>query len=289
MLSGMATQLGLATMPSMRRERGRVDLGDDQRDGRIHAVTRSTCRWRRHPHRQPGAHGAATSRRRPRRRRCRRRAARRRLSSRTSTSPRCVRDMPCPRSARSRRAAAPTPGTRARRGCAPACPRRRRSHRRRRRPARQTAPGRARYAGPPAPLPRGFLLLPGELADRLAPREVDSSSVVDLDHLDHDLVADVDDVLDLVDMVLGELADPDQALLLRHDLDEGAEAHEARHLALVDPADLDVVGEVVDHRHRLLARRGVGRCDEHAAVVLDVDLRSRSPRRSCGSSCRLGR
>src|SRR6202035_5033881 len=119
----------------------------------------------------------------------------------------------------------------------------------------------------------GFLLL-RELTDRLAPREVHPSSIVDLDHLDHDLVTDIDDVLNLVDMVFGELADADQTLFLGHDLDEGTEAHQARHLALVDAADLDVVGQVVDHRHRLLARCGIGRRDEHPAVVFHVDLSS---------------
>src|SRR6202140_3903121 len=125
--------------------------------------------------------------------------------------------------------------------------------------------------GPTGAVATGFLLL-RELTDRFSPREVHPSPIVDLDHRDHDLVADVDHVLDLVDVVFGELADPDETLFLGHDLHEGTEAHQARHLALVDPPDLDVVGQVVDHRHRLLRRRGVGGRDDHAAVVLHVDL-----------------
>src|SRR5207302_6719706 len=121
----------------------------------------------------------------------------------------------------------------------------------------------------------GRLLLPlGQLADGLTARQVEAPALVDLDHLDHDLVADVHDILDLIHPVLGQLADAHQPLLLGQDLDEGPEGHQPGHLALVDLADLEIVGEVVDHGDRLLARRSVGRGDEHAPVVLDVDLRA---------------
>ena len=54
--------------------------------------------------------------------------------------------------------------------------------------------------------------------------------------------------------------------------DERAEVHDARDGAEIRLADLDVAREVFDHLLGLLAAVAVRRRDEHAAVVLDVDL-----------------
>ena len=121
----------------------------------------------------------------------------------------------------------------------------------------------------------GLGLAVGELLDGLSAGEVDPAAVVDLDDLDHDLVPHRHHVLDLLDPVLGEVADADQPLLLGRDLDEGTEAHQARDLPLVDAADLDLVGQVADHVQGLLAGLRVGARDEHPAVVLDVDRGTR--------------
>ena len=67
--------------------------------------------------------------------------------------------------------------------------------------------------------------------------EVDPALAVDLGHDDHhDLVADGHDVLDGRHVVVGELADPDEAFLARQDLDERAEAHDPGDLAQVERA-----------------------------------------------------
>ena len=81
--------------------------------------------------------------------------------------------------------------------------------------------------------------------------QVDAALAVDLDDDDHDLVADGHDVLDGRHVVVGELADPDEALLAGHDLDEGAEAHDPGDLAQVERADLDLAGESLDPLDRL--------------------------------------
>ena len=87
----------------------------------------------------------------------------------------------------------------------------------------------------------------GEVAlhGRLA-REVDAALAIDLDHDDHHLVADGHDVLDGRHVVVGELADADEAFLARQDLDECAEAHDPGDLAEVQRADLDLAGQALD-------------------------------------------
>ena len=105
------------------------------------------------------------------------------------------------------------------------------------------------------------------LRDRLI-----AALAVDLGHDDHDLVADGHDVLDGRDVVVGELADADQAFLARQDLDERAEAHDPGDLAQVERADLDLAGQALDPLDRLAGvLAGHGR-DLDGAVVLDVDL-----------------
>ena len=52
-------------------------------------------------------------------------------------------------------------------------------------------------------------------------------------------------------VVVGQLADADEALLAGQDLDEGAEAHDAGDLAQVQRADLDLAGERLDPLDRL--------------------------------------
>src|SRR5439155_2909204 len=77
-------------------------------------------------------------------------------------------------------------------------------------------------------------------------REVDPPLAIDLGDFDVDLIADIHGVLHPLHPVLGQLADVDQAILVGHDLDEGAEGHDAHHLALVILADLDLAGQVAN-------------------------------------------
>ena len=81
--------------------------------------------------------------------------------------------------------------------------------------------------------------------------QVDPALAVDLDDDHHDLVADGHDVLDGRHVVVGELADADEAFLARQDLDEGAEAHDPGDLAEVEGADLDLAGQALDPLDRL--------------------------------------
>src|SRR3954470_2492565 len=63
----------------------------------------------------------------------------------------------------------------------------------------------------------------------------------------------------------------EQAIASRHQLDDRAEVEQAQHRALVDLADLDVGGEVLDLLLRRLAAFGGDAGDGDGAVVLDLD------------------
>ena len=80
---------------------------------------------------------------------------------------------------------------------------------------------------------------------------------VDLENNHHDLVADRNLILYRVDTIIGELADADQSLFARKDLNESAEAHDACHLAHVQCADLDLLGDAVDSVECALGALGV--------------------------------
>src|SRR5436309_14500547 len=72
-------------------------------------------------------------------------------------------------------------------------------------------------------------------------------------------------------MVVGELADPDEALFTRHDLDERPEIDGAGNTAGVDLTDPRLLGETFDYRDRLAGVFFAGRADEDRSIVLDVD------------------
>src|SRR2546430_449505 len=91
-----------------------------------------------------------------------------------------------------------------------------------------------------------------------ADREVHPPHAIDLGHLDLDLVANFDRVLDAVHALRRELADADEALLAGEVLNERPDAHDARDLAVVDLANLGLLGEALDHGARLLAPLGLG-------------------------------
>src|SRR5712692_3411782 len=142
-----------------------------------------------------------------------------------------------------------------------------------------TAARRAAEAAPVAALavvePRPFGALP--LLEAVAVfvhgthREVDAALTVDLGDLHRDLVTDLHDVLDAVHAIVRDLRDAHQPLLPGKVLDERADRHDPRDLALVDLADLGLLREALDHRLRLLAALGLGTGDPHRAVVLELD------------------
>src|SRR5205823_4843833 len=64
-------------------------------------------------------------------------------------------------------------------------------------------------------------------------RQLDPVVLVDGDHLDHQLIADLAHVLDLADVLVVQLADVAQALAARQDLQEGPEVLDRGDLPLV--------------------------------------------------------
>ena len=129
-----------------------------------------------------------------------------------------------------------------------------------------------------APTAFGFLghhlgdILPGELRLGDALAEIDPAHVIDFDHLHRDGVSNADLILDLVDSMIGQFGDVNEPLLGGEDFDEGAEGHEANHLAGVDLPDLNIAGEVFDHLSRLPQRLPIGAGDQHLPGVIDINL-----------------
>jgi hypothetical protein len=115
----------------------------------------------------------------------------------------------------------------------------------------------------------------GLVAQRHLPAQPHLAVAVDLDHLNQHLVALGQHVLDRADPGLGDLRDVEQPLGVGNDLDEGAELDDLLHLAEVDPLQLHLAADVLDHADCLLHRRAVGREDGDPPVVLDVDLGAR--------------
>ena len=105
-----------------------------------------------------------------------------------------------------------------------------------------------------------------------AARQADLAHAVDADDHHVDLVAEADHVFDMLDAVVGQFADADQAVLARQDLHERAVGLDADDLAQVDLADLDFLGQPSIIWMAPLGALAVGGGDEDRAVVLDVDL-----------------
>src|SRR5262249_26472002 len=106
---------------------------------------------------------------------------------------------------------------------------------------------------------------------RLA-RQLDAVLIVDGDHFDLHDVADLADAFDLVHVLVVELADVAEAVAAGEDLDEGAEVLDRSDTALVDLADLDLLGDGFDLGLGGFGAGGVDVRDVYRAVVVDVDL-----------------
>src|SRR5216684_8599463 len=141
--------------------------------------------------------------------------------------------------------------------------------------ARTIAATPAALAARAAPIPLGHD--PVAVGDALSFLEhglagkVHAALAIDLGDLHVDLVADIDRVLDPLHALLSQLADVDQAVLVRHDLDEGAEGHDADHLAPVVLPHLDLAGQVADQLLGFGGGLAVDRADHDPAIVHDVD------------------
>src|SRR5262245_57094901 len=111
------------------------------------------------------------------------------------------------------------------------------------------------------------------LADRLQ-RDAPPLDVDALD-LDGQLVADLHGLLDARQpLAAAELRDVHQAVPHRGQVDERPEVGGLDHRALVALAHLGQarVHDLLDHVDRFLGSRALARADEHATVVLDVDV-----------------
>ena len=109
-------------------------------------------------------------------------------------------------------------------------------------------------------------------ADGVLAGEVDSALVVHAENHNLDLVANGNDVLDLLDALGVELGNMHESLFAGRVFDEAANWDDARDLAGVDGAGLGVLDDCVDDGQRLVGVVLVDGSDEDAAVVLNIDF-----------------
>ena len=100
--------------------------------------------------------------------------------------------------------------------------------------------------------------------------ERDLTAIVDLDDDDLDLVAHVEDVLDLLHTTLGDAGDVQQAVLTGQQIHEGAEGLNGDHATGVLLARLGNLDDELDALDGLIDGLA-GAADKDGAVLLDVD------------------
>src|SRR6266404_7484781 len=81
------------------------------------------------------------------------------------------------------------------------------------------------------------------LGHRRAAAELDAAPVIDPQDLDPRFIAELQYVFHLVDTMVGDFADMQEAIPVGHDLHEGAEFLDTNDLATVNLADLDFRGD----------------------------------------------
>src|SRR5262249_3304967 len=100
--------------------------------------------------------------------------------------------------------------------------------------------------------------------------EADLTRGVDVDYFHHHLLALAELVAHVLDAVVRDFRDVQEAVDPRHDLDERAEVGDAFDAAEVALVELRRRGQLLDHRDGPRRRLAVRRGDVDAAVVLDV-------------------
>src|SRR5690606_7399332 len=113
------------------------------------------------------------------------------------------------------------------------------------------------------------------LLEQLLAAEPDAAVAIDVRDDDLDLVAELHDVVDLVEYVARHRRDVAEPVGGLGDLDGRAVALHATHAALVLLVDLGLGGEALDDGDGLLHRLAVRWGDAHGAVVGHVDLHAR--------------
>src|SRR5947207_4741926 len=84
------------------------------------------------------------------------------------------------------------------------------------------------------------------LGHRCAAAELDAAPVIDPQDLDPRFIAELQYVFHLVDAMVGDFADMQEAIPVGHDLDESAEFFDTNDLATVNLADFDFRGDRLD-------------------------------------------
>src|SRR5574343_766765 len=101
--------------------------------------------------------------------------------------------------------------------------------------------------------------------------ELDATTVVGFENLDADDLTFLDVVFNLIDALLGDLRDVQQAILARQNLNDGTEVEDLQHGTFVDLANLDFCGDRIDTSTSSGSGIARGGGDSDRAVVLDVD------------------
>ena len=131
------------------------------------------------------------------------------------------------------------------------------------------------------PFPRRLLLREQRLPGQLHP-----AALVHLEQLDLDDVALLDDVFGLLGAAVLQLADVEQALDARQDLDEGAEGGRALDRSFVGPADLGLGGDAPRPSPRAFSPASPPTAEMVTIPLSSIaDLGARSRPGCRGSSC----
>src|ERR1700732_291559 len=121
----------------------------------------------------------------------------------------------------------------------------------------------------------------GLLVD-LAHAELDLSPIVEAQHFDFDIVAELDDVGDLADPLRGELADVNEPVARSEKIHEGAKIDDFHALAIVDDADFGLGHDAANPVDRGLRRISVYRGDLYGTLLVFIDLCPRRLRHLSG-------
>src|SRR5690606_3020909 len=110
------------------------------------------------------------------------------------------------------------------------------------------------------------------LGQQCLPGELHAAALVHLEQLDLDDVTLLDDIFGLLGAAVLQLADVQQPLDARQDLDERAERRGALDRPFVDLPAFGLGGDGRDHGTRLLTARATGGGDGDEPAVLDAGL-----------------
>ena len=94
----------------------------------------------------------------------------------------------------------------------------------------------------------------------------------DFDYANKNLIADADNILYALNALVGELRNMNKTLLSGFQLNLCADGKNIHNLAENHITDLNIANDIVDNVLCFFSRCRIGACDEHPAVILDIDL-----------------